>query len=493
MVDFFTRNIILVYFFYGLAFFCMGFAILLETGRASTLDFAQALRPLAFFGLIHGGHEWFEMFLLVDRQNGAEAFFTALGAVRLGLLAISFFLLLSFGLRLLFGADQLPKRIFAIGTMAILWLFGLGWMAAGFVEKADWLLAADVYTRYSLAIPGSLLVARGLLVQRSKFFAGGMMRFGQDVALAALAFFLYGCIGQLFASPSSIFPSPYFNTETFLEWFGVPIQVFRAAMAAVAAAAIIRSLRAFVVETNRKIEALRTEQSSEQHRLEELRAALLHQTVKAQESERQRIARELHDELGQTLTALGMGLRSISDNLSTNPERAGQQATQLEKLVKNGIEALQNLVTGLHPPQLDDLGLLAALRWYTNEFSSRYGLQVRVNSSGNLPVLPEEVRVALYRIVQEATTNAARHAEATQVNVQLIQSNHDIILQIEDNGGGFDVDETFKKQKSQPCWGLFGMIERAELINGTCLIASSPGHGTLIEVTVPIRDLKEHS
>jgi signal transduction histidine kinase len=162
-------------------------------------------------------------------------------------------------------------------------------------------LAADVYTRYSLAIPGAALTVWGLLVQRRKFFQAGMSGFGRDVSLAALAFGLYGGIGQLFASPSAIFPSPYINAEVFLRWFGFPIQVFRAAMACLAAVFIIRSLRAFEVESRRREEKLRDEQGAEQHRLEELRSELLHRTVQAQESERQRIARELHDETGPTI------------------------------------------------------------------------------------------------------------------------------------------------------------------------------------------------
>jgi signal transduction histidine kinase len=485
MADFFTRNIILVYFFYGLSFFSMGFAILLETGRTSTLDFGQALRPLAFFGLIHGGHEWLEMFLLIHGHVSAEMMFDWIGPLRIFLLAISFLLLLTFGARLLGGPTHLRWRVATIGMVAAIWLVGLLWIFFGIEDHTNWVVTADVYTRYALAIPGGLLVARGLIVQRNKFVAGGMISFGQDVLFAALAFLLYGSIGQLFASPSRIFPSPYLNTTVFIEWFGFPVQVFRAIMATLAAIAIIRSLRAFEVETNTKIEKLRLEQSAEQHRLEELRAALLHQTVKAQESERQRIARELHDELGQTLTALGMGLRGVSENFLAHPERAREQTAQLEKLVKTGIDELQHLVTGLHPPQLDDLGLMAALRWYTNEFSERYGLQIQINSRGNIPTLPEEIRVAFYRIAQEAITNAARHANANQIILNLIQVNHDITLQIEDNGIGFDVDETLKKQKSRPCWGLLGMIERAELIGGHCIVASSPGHGTLIEVTIP--------
>jgi signal transduction histidine kinase len=486
MADFFTQNIILVYFLYGLSFFSMGFAILIETGRTSSLEYAQALRPLAWFGLIHGGHEWLEMFVLIHDHREVEPAIAWIAPLRVILLAVSFLLLVTFGVRLLIGPAHLKRRTIMLGVVTAIWLVGLGWIFWSLQGRADWVVTADVYTRYALAIPGGLLVARGLIVQRDQFAASGMQSIRRDVTLAALAFLLYGCLGQLFTAPSPLFPSSYLNTTTFLAWFGFPVQVFRAVTAAWAAAAIVRSLRAFEVETSQKLEKMRQEQNAEQHRLEELRAALLHQTVKAQENERQRIARELHDELGQTLTALGMGLRGVSENIPTHPERVAQQAAQLEKLVKTGLDELQHLVTGLHPPQLDDLGLLAALRWYANEFSQRSGLQIQVSSRGNIPALSEEIRVALYRIAQEALTNAARHAQASHVSVTLIQVNHDITLRIEDNGCGFDVDETCYNKKNQPCWGLLGMIERAELIGGQCLLASSPGHGTLVEVTVAL-------
>jgi signal transduction histidine kinase len=250
---------------------------------------------------------------------------------------------------------------------------------------------------------------------------------------------------------------------------------------------IIRSLRAFEVENRRQIEALRETQIAERLRLEELRTELLHQTVKAQESERQRIAAELHDGIGQILTALGMGLRGISENATANPQRASQQAGQLEKVAGNGLEELQHLVTGLYPPQLDELGLLAALRWYAAEIKNRYNLQIDITHVGPSMELREEERAVLYRIAQEALTNIVRHAETKRATIRLNFSETKVYLAVEDDGKGFDVEKTINKRATErPCWGLIGMMERATLIGGTCVINSEPGKGTIIEVTVPI-------
>lgn len=487
MAEFFTRNIIIVYFFYGLSFFVMGLAVLLEFGHSSKLDFARALRPLIGFGLIHGSHEWFEMFMLIREQASEPLTASWVLPVRLSALAASFLCLIAFGARLISGPGKPKLYIGMLSTITAIWIIGL--LGVLFNESTSQIrgVAADVYTRYALAIPGGFLTFFGLIIQRRKFNQIGMSSIGRDVMIAAIAFLFYGGIGQLFASPSIIFPSAYLNSQVFIQWFKFPVQVFRAIMAITAAVFITRSMRAFEVESNQRIEELREAQLAEQQRLESLKAELLHKTVIAQESERQRIARELHDETGQTLTALGMGLRGISETILTNRDRAVQQANELEKLAVEGVDELQRMVTGLHPPQLDDLGLLAALRWYANDINNRTGLQINITSHGSKPKLSSDIRAVVFRIAQEAINNVVRHANASQLDLQLDYTEDSIYLRVEDNGQGFDTDVMLKKKSGKPtAWGLLGMSERASLVGGTCNIFSHPGKGTLIEVTVPI-------
>ncbi len=487
MAEFFTRNIIVVYFFYGLSFFIMGLAVLLEFGHSSKLDFARALRPLIGFGLIHGSHEWLEMFLIIrDRISGPITAPWIL-PVRLVALATSFLFLIAFGARLITGPGKRKLYIGMLSTITAIWVIGLLGVLFNESTNQTRAIAADVYTRYALAIPGAALTVWGLIIQRRKFIQAGMSSFGRDVILAAVAFGLYGGIGQLFASSSIIFPSSFLNSEVFLRLFGFPVQVFRAVTATMAAIFITRSLRAFEVESSRHIKELRNEQLAEQQRLDALRAELLHRTVIAQESERQRIARELHDETGQTLTALGMGLRGMSETISTNRNRAIEQANQLEKLAMAGVEELQRMVSGLHPPQLDDLGLLAALRWYTNDISSRFGITINIINHGGKPKITSDIRAVVFRIAQEAITNIVRHANANRIDIQLDCTEDNIYLRVEDNGQGFNTEVVLKKKPGKPtAWGLLGMVERAALVGGTCNILSHPGKGTLIEVNVPI-------
>ncbi len=487
MAEFFTRNIIAVYFFYGLSFFVMGLAVMLEFGHSSKLDFARSLRPLIGFGLIHGCHEWFEMFLIIHERISGPFTQPWILPVRLLFLSSSFLFLIAFGARLITGVEKRKLYFVMLSTISAIWIIGLLGVVSNERDAHLRAIAVDVYTRYALAIPGSLLTFWGLIIQRKKFIQLGMSNIGTDVLLAGAAFGLYGVIGQLFASKSIIFPSPYLNSDAFLHMFGFPVQVFRAIMASTAAIFITRSLRAFEVESNQRISELRDTQLAEQNRLEELRAELLHRTVIAQESERQRIARELHDETGQTLTALGMGLRGITETISTNRNRAIEQANQLEKLAVEGVEELQRMVSGLHPPQLDDFGLLAAIRWYANDISTRSGIPINIVSHGNKPALSSDIRAVVFRIAQEAINNIVRHANATKADIVLDYKADSIYLRVEDNGQGFLTDVVLKKKPGQQtAWGLLGMVERASLVGGSCNIFSHPGKGTLIEVNVPI-------
>jgi len=468
MINSLVHSLPLIFFFYGLAFFCMGLAITLEVGRSKAEnEFAWALVPLGWFGLVHGAHEWFEMCYVIQCMLYGSPTYNFIAELRLVMLTGSFFLLLSFSFRLIVGRNRGRLALYLLLIPAAVWLAGM-LMALPFTAES--LTAADVFTRYSLAIPGSILAAWGLVLQNRRFSRAGMTSFGWDVLLAALAFLIYGAVGQVFSNASRLFPSNYLNAAVFETWFGFPIQLLRAGTACMVTVFIIRSLRSFEVEN-----ALRMEQ---------MRAEMLHHTVQAQETERQRIARELHDQTGQTLTALGMGLRGLSEALRSNPERAAQRAQKLESLSAAGMLELQRIVSGLHPPQLDDLGLLPALRWYVQDASERFGLQIQLQSAAHLPELSPEVKITLYRIAQEAITNAIRHAQAKRITVQVEIIDEILVLVVEDDGVGFDPVRTAANPKGQPCWGLMGMQERARLIGGLYTLDSRPGAGTRVSIEV---------
>ncbi len=485
MAEFFSQNLIAVFFFYGLAFFCMGLAIYLELGHSSEMYFAQALRPLSWFGIIHGSHEWLEMFLILKAGQGGQFDLGIINTLRLIFLATSFCMLITFGVWLVAVNLTTRQKLALLGLAASIYLVGLIWLLLSNPISPSSLAQADVYTRYSLAIPGAVLACWGLLLQRRRFVEVGLYSFGRDVVIAAMAFAFYGGVGQLFASPTTLFPSDKINSEVFLNFMGFPIQVFRAIMAMLAAVFIIRSLRAFEAENRQRIEQLQASQLAEQRNLENLRGELFQRTVRAQEAERQRIARELHDGIGQTLTALGLGIRGLVDKMEKDAPQVTTQAKQLQEIATSGLDELRHMVNGLHPPHLDDLGFVSAIRALGREVNEMTGLNIIIENEMHGIRLSPEVRVVLFRIVQEALTNIVRHAHASQATIRIAYEEDHISLSILDDGQGFD-SMIVNQDRRHPKLGLLGMAERASSIGGTCQVQSSVGGGTLVRVQAPL-------
>ena len=212
-------------------------------------------------------------------------------------------------------------------------------------------------------------------------------------------------------------------------------------------------------------------------RMEQEREQLLHRIVSGQEEERQRIARELHDELGQHLTALKIGLETLQ------PPHEG--AKQLTRIVAEIDRSVDRLTLELRPPALDDVGLYGAIGSLIEQFTASSGLHVDVHSTGEDGArLPENVETTLYRVLQEALTNVWRHAAATKVSVLLKRSPEQVQLIVEDDGRGFVPGDGDDVRRGQ--FGLLGMRERVALIGGSFNIESTPGYGTTLYVRVPL-------
>ena len=210
--------------------------------------------------------------------------------------------------------------------------------------------------------------------------------------------------------------------------------------------------------------------------------ALLNDVITAQEDERRRIARELHDDTAQTLTSLLVGLRAVEE--SRGLEQAREAAGTLRASVAAALEGVKRIARGLRPSILDDLGLEEALERLGAETTRAHGFSVDLHVSGTRqPRLPEATEVALYRIAQEALTNTGKHAAAKSVSVLVHRDQATVRLVIEDDGQGFDVTDALSERQL----GLVGMRERANLVGGSMTVESSPGRGTTIGVNVPLR------
>jgi two-component system, NarL family, sensor histidine kinase UhpB len=211
---------------------------------------------------------------------------------------------------------------------------------------------------------------------------------------------------------------------------------------------------------------------------------LSEQVLEAQEDERKRIARELHDDTAQALTTLLIRLKILERARSATEMRG--QINELRELTAETLEAVRSLAVELRPATLDDLGLVAALEAYTEAYAARIPLPLEFSALGfddQVERLPPQVELVLYRVVQEALTNVAKHASAQRVRVALRLNAHEVVAVVADDGLGFDVEDVMRSRERG--LGLFGMQERLGLVQGQLVIDSAPGRGTRIEARVP--------
>jgi signal transduction histidine kinase len=250
----------------------------------------------------------------------------------------------------------------------------------------------------------------------------------------------------------------------------------------------MREMIAYVGQANEALERRVEERTRELARVnEELRdrdaqrQRLLRMVITAQEDERKRIARELHDETTQSLAVLAMGLETAAAALRSGGPQP--RLDEVKALAVRTLEEVHRLILDLRPAVLDDLGLFSALRWYAERNLASRGIAVRCEIAELDRRLAPEVEIALFRIGQEAMNNIARHAGAESVLIQLGAAGDELRIEIEDDGQGFDPAVA---RTDRPHYGLMGIRERAELLGGSARIESAPGRGTRLEIRVPL-------
>ena len=235
---------------------------------------------------------------------------------------------------------------------------------------------------------------------------------------------------------------------------------------------ILKSKVAIFVELHRKSERLKESED----KLRRLAAHL----ISVREEERAHIAREIHDELGQVLTGLKMEVTWLAKRLREKP--LIEKTDSMCKLIDTTVQTVRKIATGLRPEMLDDMGLIAAVGWQAKEFQKRTGIRCRAKLPPEVK-LDIDVSTTMFRIFQEILTNVARHSRATRVDMELTIAEDKVGLDVTDNGVGI-ADSDLNGKKSL---GLLGMHERALLFGGDVKITGTPGHGTRVAVSIPIR------
>jgi len=344
----------------------------------------------------------------------------------------------------------------------------------------------DGLTRYLLAVPSGMLATFALRAQGRSAHNNGSETLSHSLRIAAFGFSIY-TLTQFFVHPMNMFPALYINEEAFHVITGFPIQLVRTLMAFMITYGLLRATQ--VMEQERRTQLLAVQQSRLEslEKQEEIRRELLRHTVQAQEDERARIARELHDETSQVLSAFTLELATLHE-LSRGKPRMNDTVDRLQDLSRRMSHGLYTLVHDLRPAQLDDLGLVPALHSLLDSDYSAKGLQVIFEITGQQTRLDALIETVLFRVAQEALTNVYRHAETTEATLRLDYAPDTVTLGVLDAGKGFDPAEPLRPPRG---WGLEGMRERVESVGGQLSLYSAPGRGTTVEVVIPFASEQE--
>jgi two-component system, NarL family, sensor histidine kinase UhpB len=479
----------IVFFIYGLAFFSMGLALLMESQRPPLLAERRVLLSLALFGLVHGFHEWFELYIYRGGETAA-IFGLEFSGVRVVFLVVSFSLLLYFAVFTFWPDKKDQNRNLIILSVFLVFYFLVVWLDAayGVHQSGEGLSHADVFSRYFLGMPGAALACLALLQQARLSRKIGSSHLYRALQAAAIGFGLYS-LTQFFVSPHVFFPANVFNTLSFIEIVGFPVQVVRAGAAIEITICMLLAVQAgdqvrraqFDSAQKGRLEAVERLQQELIQR-EALRIKLMRKIVLAQEEERARIARELHDETAQLLTAFSLHLAALSQSKADSPA-FDKNIAELKNINRQIADGLYRLVHELRPAQLDDLGLIPALKFLLDETQMRTNLATKLVVNGDCKRLDELVETVIFRVTQEALSNVIRHAGVKLAQVEISFTSQLVRLEIRDEGKGFQIQTVYDSPRGL---GLAGMRERVEAVGGNFKVSSEIGSGTSVLAEIPV-------
>jgi PAS domain S-box-containing protein len=242
--------------------------------------------------------------------------------------------------------------------------------------------------------------------------------------------------------------------------------------------------RQAVEESLRKSEQQQSRLLEQSHQMQEQLRQVSRQVLEAQEEERKKISRELHDVVAQTLTGINLRLAHLKKEAALNTEGIERAIARTQQLVEHSVRIVHRFARELRPTVLDDLGLIPALHTFMKGFKAETGIHVGLSVFAAVEQVNEDKRTVLYRVVQEALTNVARHAHASRAEVKIQKLSDAVCMEIQDNGKGFQTQRVLRA-KEQKRLGLLGMRERVEMVGGTFTIKSIPGKGTTVHAEIP--------
>ncbi len=449
--EFFEINHEPILFVYGLVFFLLGFAIILQTRRASRLELARSLRWLAAFGIAHGFHEWGDLFLPIQAEYLEPAAMRVLHSLHVVLLAVSFVCLLEFGLAFLRPRKARGVHLLSLAIFAAWFAVCFAVLLPSMGDEHLWRHTSNALARYFIGFPGGLLAAFGLRKHTlERILPLGVPRIVNMFRVAGVSLGAYALLGGLIPPAVEFFPGSLLNARNFTDIVGAPPWVFRSLVAAVIAVTIIRALEIFDVETQRRIEEL-----EQQHIIN---------------ADHERLARELHDGAIQKVYTAGLLVESAA--------RLAEPDSELDKRLKRAIVVINDSILDLrrnlselhdHAQAESDslpalLQKLAADPHYNSMVNIALDIQLPDANKSLSPVRSGHVAA----IVNEALSNIVRHAQAKSVKIGAADTGEALRIAIRDDGLGIPADAKFG-------YGLRNMRDRARLLNGTIEFENQKG------------------
>lgn len=459
LADFFELNHEIFLFVYGLVFFVLGFAIILQVRQSSRLDLARSLRWLAAFGITHAFHEWGDLFIPLQASYLSFTSLRVLYVLHTLLLAVSFACLFEFGaavLRPLGRAEWL--RGFSVILLAA-WLFIV--FVILLPRMADhhlWRHTAVALARYFIGFTGGVLAAYGLRIhtlQRIKpLNAQPIVRMLQ---VAGTSLGIYAILSGLIPPPVDFFPGNWLNSTTFTQVVGIPPWIFRSLISLILAVTIIRALEIFNLETERRIEELEQQQIIA--------------------TEQERLARELHDGALQKVYTAGLLVESacrLAESESEIKTRMQKAIVVLNDAVADFRRNLAELHVDARSP-VESVPELLEQMTSDPRYDTMFNLSLKTDINGSRNLSPSRTG-HLAAIINEALSNAVRHAQAQNVEINAENVGEHLEIVIKDDGIGLPED-------SIAGYGLRNMRDRARLLNGS--IEFNSKKGTMIKLKIP--------
>ncbi len=462
---FFSHNKEILLFVYGLGFFILGFAIILQVQQSSRLELARSLTWLAAFGITHALHEWGDLFIPIQAEYLASGIIRLLRVFQLVLLAVSFAALFEFGISVLSPLNLGRSWNWLPGGVLAAWIFIVFFILLPVQPNLQiWYRTANALARYFIGFPGGMLAAYGLRLHAIKRIKPlNVPVIFSTLRIAGVSLGIYAVLGGLIPPPVNFFPGNILNTLTFEQAVGIPPILFRTLISVVIAVSVIRSLEIFSLETQRKIEELEQQ-------------GIIN-------AEHERLARELHDGAIQKVYTAGLLVESAA-HLTDVTGELGARLERALVVLNDAIVDLRHNLAELHHP--DSFSSDKSLTQLLTDVAQNPHYNTLVNISLDLKI-PEEKPLSplrmrhLLAIINEGFANIVRHAKARNVVLKAVELGDKLQITIRDDGIGL-------APSVSSGYGLRNMRDRARLLNGELQFSEPSNKGTTVTLEIPWED-----